>query len=341
MFGLGRGKIAAAALAALLLLPGAPASAQQFGSNLQATPNTGLCPVPSGASREISCTFSQQTLADGHTAAGGAQPQGLDRGVITRFRIASGAPTLGTEGVKVRLRQLGISHGFAFTNGGPYVDLPLTPGIHEFPTRLGVHGFSIALDTLVTGVPGEAAAAIGNTENGVGTLGKWVPSLPESTTPFPPPTQENGELLLNVVVEPDRDGDEYGDKTQDHCPEDRKRQVNCDRIPPRPKLTYATRQDFLRTKIVVYVRSNEAGAVGAVGQIDIKGVATYGIYSDHANVGKGDKRKLVLRVPAKAREAAARSFAHGRRVTASVSAFATDRVGNESGAIVATIKPKR
>lgn len=341
MFGLGRGKIATAALATLLLLSSASASAQQFGSNLQATPDAGLCPVPSGSSRETSCTFSQQTLADGHAAVGGAQPRQLDRGVITRFRIASGVPTSGTEGVKVRLREIGISHGFAFTGGQPYVDLPLTPGIHEFPTRLGVHGFSIGLDTLVTGVPGEAAAPIGNAESGVGTLGKWVPSLPESTSPFPAPAQETGELLFNVVVEPDHDSDEYGDKTQDHCPEDPKRHVHCDRIPPRTKLTYAPRQDFLHTKkIVVSVRSSETGKIYASGQIELpQPSVTWGIYSDAKRVGKGDRARLVLRVPAQAREHAARSFAHGRRVFAKVFVTAVDRVGNQSHMAVAIVKP--
>jgi hypothetical protein len=107
-------------------------------------------------------------------------------------------------------------------------------------------------------------------------------------------------------------------------------------------LTYPPHQDFLRTgKVVVYVRSNEPGRVIASGQIDIERVVTWGIYSDRAAVRKGQKRKLVLRVPANAREHAARSFAHGRRVTASVTAFAIDAAGNESGATVATIKPKR
>ncbi len=126
MFGPGRREIATAALAAaLVLLPGASASAQPFGSNLQATPNAGLCPVPSGSTREASCTFSQLTLADGHAVPGGVQPQELDRGVITGFRVASGVPAPGTEAVKVRLRQLGIHHGIAMTGGLPFVDLPL------------------------------------------------------------------------------------------------------------------------------------------------------------------------------------------------------------------------
>jgi hypothetical protein len=211
MFGLGRREIATAALVtALVLLPGASASAQQFGSNLQATPNAGLCPVPSGSSREASCTFSQLTLFNGHAASGGAQPGERGRGVITGFRIASGVPTPGTEAVKVRLRTLGTSQGFVFTGAQPYVNLPLTPGIHEFPTRLTINGLSIGLDTVVTGAPGEATAPIGNTESGVGTLDKWIPSVPESANTFPTPTQESGELLFNLVAEPDRDRDGYG-----------------------------------------------------------------------------------------------------------------------------------
>jgi hypothetical protein len=67
------GRIAAtAALVGLLaLLCASGASAQLFGSNLQTTPNTGICAVPYGSSEETSCTFAQLLLGDGHAAPGG------------------------------------------------------------------------------------------------------------------------------------------------------------------------------------------------------------------------------------------------------------------------------
>jgi hypothetical protein len=329
--------VTAALTGLLCLFATTGASAQQFGSNLQAAPNAGLCPVPSG-SFVTSCTFSQLLLADGHAAAGGVQPR--EEGVITRFRVLSGNPNPGTTSVKLRLRPLEPNR--RFTGVVPYVDMPLTPGVHEFPTRLSKLGPTlIGLDTLVTGAAG-AAAPLAHAESGAGILFEWVPSLPEAEAPPPTTTEENLELLLNFTLERDRDHDGYGDKTQDRCPEDPQRHVHCDRIPPRTKLTYDPRQDFLHSKpVVVYVRTNEPGRVYAGGQIDIKGVVTWGIYSARKTVTKGKKVKLVLRVPANAREAAARSFAHGRRVTASVTVYATDAAGNESGATVATIRPQR
>lgn len=340
----GSARIAAtAALAGMLcLLTVAGASAQQFGSNLQAASNAGICPVPNGAS-EASCTFAQLLLADDHVAAGGVQPPGSGN-VITGFRVAGGAPAPGTSSVKLRLRLMDPVNGFAFTAGLPYLDMPLTPGIHEFPTRLEIPERTlIGLDILVSGVPGEAAAPLAHTASGVGSLYSWAPSPPEAGAP-PPTSEENLELLLGLVVEPDRDLDGYGDKTQDRCPEDSRRQANCDRRPPRTKLTYAPRQDFLgKGKVVVYMRTNETAEVIADGQIEIPGKRTsiWGIHSDDRRLGRGDKRKLVLRVPPKARQAVARAIADGRRVLVKVSAYGVDRFGNESGTTVATIRPKR
>lgn len=316
------------------------ARATTFGSALEATPNAGICAVPSGAG-EASCTYSQLLLADGHAAGGGAQLQG--EGVITRFRVSSGPPLPGTASVKLRLRLLDPSHGYALTGGLPFVEMPPAPGIHEVPVRLQFEQpLMIGLDTRVTGVGGEASAPLAHAESGVGSLYNWIPSPPEASIP-PPASEEDRELLFNVTVEPDRDHDGYGDKTQDRCPEDPKRHIHCDRTPPRTKLTYAPRQDFLRTKkIVVSVRSNETGKIYASGQIELpEPSVTWGIYGNSKRVDKGDRVRLVLRVPAQAREHAARSFAHGRRVFAKVSVTAVDRVGNQSHMAVAIVKPQR
>lgn len=342
MLVLGRGRIALAALIGLwVLLSGASvsASAQQFGSSLQALPNTRICAVASGAS-ESSCTYGQLSLADGHEASGGTQPR--DEGAITSFRVASGVPSPGTDEVKLRLRLLLKNNELTLAGGRPYQEMPLLPGIHEFPAHLPfVKGTLIGLDVVVSGAPGKASAPLAHAEAGVGSLYAWSPTPPEASPPSPA-FEEGRELLFNATVEPDRDNDGYGDKTQDGCPEDGRRQIHCDRRPPRAKLTYPTRQAFLATrKVVVRLRSSETGSVRATGQIEIGRHSVWGIYSDEKRLGKGEKRTLVLRVPVKARAAALRATANGQRVTAKVFATATDRFGNESGTTVATIKPKR
>ncbi len=335
-------RIAATMLAqgALALAAAGSAAALPIGSNLYAAPNGGVCPVVGRG--EASCTFVQVGLGDGHVALDGVQPS--EAGVVTTWKVSTGAATPATTGVEVRLRGLeGGAAGFAFA-ASPWQKLPLEePGVHSFPARLPLRARQyLGLDTVVVGQGGgEAAAPLAYRATGAGSVWAWVPSLSEG--PLPRPAGEgNLELLLNARLEPDEDRDGYGDTTQDRCPEDPRRHSRCDRVPPRAKVTYAPRQDFLRNgKIVVYVRANEDGRVIAGGQVDIADVVTWGIYSDRAAIRRGQKRKLVLRVPARARESAARSLAHGRRVTASVTAFAIDGAGNESGAAVAVIRPKR
>ncbi|MGN6202885.1 MAG: hypothetical protein ACTHNY_10850 [Solirubrobacterales bacterium] len=333
---------AALAAAALSLAAAGPVGATTIGSNLLDPPNGGVCPT--SGSGEVTCSFVQASLANDHQASSGVQPEG-DYGVITSWKISTGAATAATTGAKARLRIVeggGVPYAYGASE---YEALPLgEPGVHVFPARLSIDEpkQAIAIDTAVTGNgSGEAAAPFAFRAGGVGSVWKWVPGLEEGGLPLSD-TEGDLELLFNVEVEPDRDHDGYGDKTQDKCPKDRSRQDHCDVVPPRTKMTYAPRQDFLRTgKVVVYVRANEPAKTVAGGQIDIKGLITYGIYSDRKYVAKGEKAKLVLRVPAKARRAAARAFARGRQVTASISAYARDTAGNFSGDTVASIKPKR
>jgi hypothetical protein len=91
---------------------------------------------------------------------------------------------------------------------------------------------------------------------------------------------------------------------------------------------------------VVRVHSSEAARIEASGQIEIPGPSvTWGIYSDRKRIGRSGEARLVLRVPASAREHAARSLAHGRRVFAKVFVSAVDRSGNQSHLVVAIVKP--
>jgi hypothetical protein len=330
-------------LAAFALLPASSAPATTIGSNLLSVPNGGACPLSEAG--ETSCSFVQESLADGHAAPGGVRNS--TAGVITGYRVSTGLATPATASARVRIRTLdagGVSYVYDPT---PYEELPLDqPGVHAFPTRLPIDRESayLVIDTAVTGRGGgEAAAPFAHRASRAGNVWKWVPALSERLVPQ---SESEGdlELLLNATIEPDRDRDGYGDRTQDACPEDPKRQADCDRRPPRTKLTYRIRQGFLRTgKVVVRLRSSEAGRVLAHGQIDIDAGpnVVWGINPARKPVRKGGRATLVLRVPPRAREAAARSFAHGRHVVARVFVYATDAAGNESGTSVATIRPKR
>jgi len=286
-----------------------------IGSRLASPADSGLCAFAGSGQR--TCTFVQDTLAPAQTAPGGLPAR--EEGRVTRWRVRVGAPTPGTEATQVRLRILDDTEALDSTR---FYDLPLGAATsYAFPAELPIlPGQSIGLDVRVSGNGlGQAEAPIAHSETGIGTVSEWEPALSPPGLSLPPDRQiADRELLLSA-------------------------EVDTDRQPPRTKLTYPPRQDFLSSKkVVVYIRTNEPAKVVASGQIEIPGPGViWGIYSARKQVAKGRKAKLTLRIPPQAREHAARSFAHGRPVVAKVTVFATDAAGNESGTTVATVRPRR
>jgi hypothetical protein len=353
-------RIAASAVlaaAACLALTAAPSqAATTIGSSLLDSPSstpTGTCGF-TAAEAEHSCTASQANLEPGHIApAGLVAPTG---GVIVRWRVRSGTPTAATASVKLQLRVLHENTGGI--GEATFTTLPLgEPGVHVFPTRLPIAGGDrIGVDARI-GSPGgtEAELPIVYQESGVGGLDRWTPSLAEGVTEsqngFPTSSEE---LLLNADIEPDADHDGYGDETQDLCPTDPLVHAACpttttpgptatgDTQPPRTKLTYPVRQNFLVTKkVLIHFRSNEAATAFASGQLEIPSRHTiFGLHAIKAQVGAGKRATLRLRLAKNTVKAARRAYANGRKIVIKVTAFATDAAGNKSGASVATIKPQ-
>lgn len=329
----------AAMAGALVLLTASPASAITIGSNLQSPANGGICPTVSGVT-EVSCTYLPFKLADSHTASGGQRL--FEPLVVTSWRVSSGLPSPGTVSVKLRLRAMRLGKGPAAGLGTPFVDLPLAePGVHVFKSQLPLNGSQeIGLDAVVAGLGDGASAPIAHRESGVGEVAFWRPSLGEETVARPFALERDTELLLSATVEPDKDRDGYGDRTQDECPGNPERQDRCDVRPPRVKLIYAPRQDFLSSgPVVVRVRANEDVSLYAPGQIDLPGIG-YGIHAVWAEADKGERKTLRLRVPRKAREHVSRAYGNGKSVIAKVRVYATDEAGNKTGPLIARIKPK-
>lgn len=291
----------------------APASAAlTIGSNLEGGGDTGACAFSGPGER--SCTIAQQTLAAPQlTAANGLLSP--HAGIVTRWRLRTGNPAPGTKEVQARLRVIDGEEGGART---PYVELPLSePGIHSFPAHLAIEpGQGVGLDLRIEGNGlGEASAPLLREIEGQ-ALGEWEPQLGVGSSRAPERTQPDRALLLSA-------------------------DVNDDQQSPRTKLTYRPRQRFLgRGPVIVRVRCNERARVYASGQLELPN-STWGIYSVRKWVKRGKKVQFRLRVPRKARQAAAAAVARGNKVIAKVIVSATDPAGNESGSTVATIRAKR
>lgn len=304
--------LAPVALGAIFLLSASPAPAATIGSDLLGTADTGVCAL--AASGERTCTVAQGSLAPRATASGGLLSR--TAGTVTKWRVRAGAATLGTTGVELRLRILDGSQGGPRTS---FFELPLgEPGVHTFPGNLPIEPEQqVGLDVRVTGTGlAVASAPIVDTSGGVGVTAEWDPLLAPGSSRPPGFLDPNRELLLNADV--------IGDTR-----------------PPRTKLTFPNPQDFLASRqVLVRVRANEPVSIFASGQLELPNV-TWGIYSKRAHGAKGQKVALRLRIPPKARQAAAEAFAKGRKVIAKVTVSATDQAGNESGYTVASIRQKR
>ena len=220
----------AAAAGALLSMPAPTLAATTFGSQLDQDPvGSGEC-----VSLDTPCTlvsYSHFSAGNADPGEGGA-PVG---GVITRFRIRAfvpgDAPTMVTFRLAniTRPNPLDEESALATAAGtGPNVTIPPTGGalntpVHEFPARLPVtRGNHLAID----------ATGIRVTVN-IGSRFTYV---------FAPPliageavrgsNSATGELLVQADIEPDADGDGFGDETQDGCPSQSTTQEACDNDAP-------------------------------------------------------------------------------------------------------------
>jgi hypothetical protein len=331
-------------LLSAFLLWALPAQAKPLGSDLDSTPNAGICATPVGGVTTV-CTETQLWLDGEESASEHLYPN--PGGVITRWWVASGPASPATAGVELRLRLL--------RNKGPlpgaatgYEQLPLgEPGVHRFSTRLPIAwGARLALDVAVLGSgEGTASAPIAHAAPGVGEIGEWVPSLGSSPRLLTYQLR-NTELLLRAGIEGDLDDDGYGDRTQDRCRYDPRRRQPCleDHRPPHVEVRYAKRQSFLDDGMVrMKVRSDQLGNVWIGGSLEAPRISTtwIGIGSE-AWVKPGQWADLYLYLEPRARAGARQELEGGGRPYIEAEAGAFDTSGNDaSGQRVLVRLPER
>ena len=218
-----------AAACALVTIPAPSLAATTFGSRLDQDPvGSGEC-----VSLGTTCTlvsFIHPSTSNGDPYEGGA-PVG---GVITRFRIRAFVP--GDTPVTVTFRLADITRNPLDTESalataagtGPSVTIPPTAGalstpVHQFPARLLVRvGNHLAID----------AASIRATVNVGGNFSYlFLPPLVAGEAARSSKSAA-GELLVQADIEPDADGDGFGDETQDGCPSQSTTEAACDNKPP-------------------------------------------------------------------------------------------------------------
>ena len=225
-----RAKLATLALTAagLAAFPAAGQAATDFGSRLKNDPTDGSCKALIGP-----CTYAafiQPSDPNGDPYSGGAPVDG----VITKFRIRAYGENGGPGQVTFRLAQVTATPNaptaVAKAAGtGPTVTIPADPGngdvpVNEYAARLRVKkGDQLAIDT-------SNVNAIYNS-NGSKYTYVYSPTLVQGAGPRASQDVTN-ELLVAARIEPDRDGDGFGDETQDGCATQKSNQGACDTTKP-------------------------------------------------------------------------------------------------------------
>lgn len=144
-------------------------------------------------------------------------------GVITVWSVQNGGSTI--PGLKLKVGR--PVAGSDYTIVGESVAGAQTPGVSTFTARIPVRAGDI-LGEFNTG--GACSEVTSNADD----IEPWVfADQAVGTTASFTPTSGN-RLALQATVEPDADGDGFGDETQDQCPTDASTQAPCPAAPTPP-----------------------------------------------------------------------------------------------------------
>jgi hypothetical protein len=199
---------AATGIAVCGLLLSAPAGAAVVsGSNLNGVPEGYGCYDYLELGTPVSCTYAILSLPPASRAA---SDRAATSGVIVSWSVKVGASS---ETHSIRLRVIRDTTG---AGAGPVEQLPKQAGVYSFPARLPVAaGDLIGLDSLENGLNGGLQIF----RNIAGANARvWEPKTLGDGEQRDPTTTYESELMVNATIEPDADGDGYGDESQDPCP---------------------------------------------------------------------------------------------------------------------------
>jgi hypothetical protein len=255
-------------------------------------------------------------------------------GVITSWSFQENSQTV--VGLKFKVGR--SPGGIIYTIVGESVAGPQTPNaVNTYPARISVQeGDQIGISFTSGG-----CASI-NTEPGdtFAAAGSDVP--PNTKAPFFA-AMDNAKFPVAALVEPDLDGDGFGDETQDGCPTDASTQAACqatgagpqstpDRTAPTARLSGRARQDIVaqRGSIVVDALFDEAGTATAGARVSVPNLSKLYRFKAVTKAVPANRRvRFRLKLGRKAFGHVRRALAGGRRLRAVVRVVATDAAGNE------------
>jgi hypothetical protein len=212
----GRSFLAAAlASSALLVAPASSPAAFDFGSNLTPTPAAQSCELVTP-----SCTFWQTAIHPLNAAGTLASP--ID-GIVVSYTLKTSAGSWSPIHLRV-IQPLGSGSYRGSTITSADVTPTTAADTETFPVRLYIEeGWLVGFESDTPGAVHRASAP--NIFGGNELIA--APKLPANGNAASGFVSEIAEVLLRARVEPDKDGDGFGDETQDKCPSNPTKQGVC------------------------------------------------------------------------------------------------------------------
>ncbi len=197
------------------------------------------------------------TLIPEAHASGGALPLSAPAaGVVTAWKVNSGLTATVAESMGA-FRPTGKAGAFAVIGESNQGDIK--QGLNVFPTRIPVQAGD-RFGPVPVGEESPVSCTTGNSGDGAWVFNGAVGV--SSTHLFHAGVKERVPLI--AVIEPDRDGDGYGDESQDACPQSAAYQGPC------PTISLDTFPVVLKRSILVLVSASETSSVQVFGQVGWK-----------------------------------------------------------------------
>lgn len=254
------------------VVPAGASAATEIGSNCQAN---------SGA--------ANYTFVQLKRVSGGSLPIAApSAGVVTKWKVNSGVPTAVGQKLQI-LRPTGNPNEFQTVAESAPATVIL--GQNSFDTRLPIKAGD---RPAAAGAPGGSVAAplYCSTANPEDEMGALTPeSTLGSTNTYPPAT--GYVAAISAVIEPDVDGDGYGDETQDACPQSAAVQVAC------PVVALSTSASATRKAVTLLVTSTTPASVTVNGKVSLGKGKKANLKGGVKAVNPGTFTKFRLKFPAK------------------------------------------
>lgn len=203
---------------ALLAAPAAAMAATTIGATQAGTPTIkpANCSVATN-NVPVSCTLFIGSFSDPAEEAPGGR-FAPSPGVITRWHVKVGAGQ--TTSLTLTPRVMGFSTLYLALRSGSPQSIPSGGGSFAFDAHLPIAKDNFfAIDSIADGLVGAGPAVVASIATNASYVAK-TPAVPDGGSfsglgPIGLATQT--KLLISADIEPDADGDTYGDETQDLC----------------------------------------------------------------------------------------------------------------------------